>query len=401
MHYHRLKIYAYLIAAPLLILTLNALWQQIKNKIVEYKQNKTKNSKQERTTKFFNSILNFKKHNKHKVVEIIKIFGARLKIKNAILYILLITTIAYLAFFGYSSSDMIKEKFTEPTINITGARIITVEEFKDPVYFNHNQRYELARNKNLVMKGLFVEASLDSPRIFALEQKLKEQGIIYAWGVESPLGDVLSNKTMLQPANFYLDLFGIQYIISSENITVITNNTYKINKYTITKIKDSANLVDVPKYNISFINIKKDSEWKIYLDEWYKKSRNIVIALDSQIKYNISQEYATTGTARLTKQEKNYNLLKIQVDSEEVVPIYIKFAYSNKWVAKTETGEILQIYRATPNNMVVFTNKDFILEYKGFNTTAALGLIITTISLIILIFYFENITRFARKHNII
>jgi len=371
MHYHRLKIYAYLLATPLFLLMINNLWGHFKKEL--------KLSK------------NFLKH-----IPRVENWN---KTKTTMVNIFLIFTLLYLLFFGYSSLDMIGDKFTSEDITIRDARIMTVETFEDPVYFNHNQRYALADNKNLVLKGLFVEASLDSSRIFALEQKLKTSGLIYRWGIESPLPEVINQETMQQPPEFYLDLFGAQYLITKENVNLTQEyGEVTFGKYSVIKLPQT-NLVEVLKYNLSFINTKSPAEWNQYLDEWYKNSSTIVVELNTPITENISQEYLAKGSATLDKQEDNYNRMFISVNSTEIIPVYIKFEYSSNWNAKTLSGKKLHIYKATPNNMIIFTNENFILTYNGFTTYALVGLIITIISIFLFCIYFENIARFIRKCN--
>lgn len=371
MHYHRLKIYAISIGLPLFILVLNNIWEELKKEL--------------------------KKTRLHKITTI----ENWNKTKKTIYSISIIAIILYLAFFGYSSADLINDKFVPQNITITGARIMTVDSFENPVYFNHNQRYALAEKNNMILKGLFVEASPDSPMIFALEQKLKTNGTIYRWGVNAPLLAVINNETMNQPSEFYLDLFGAQYIISKEEVNL--KNDYsqtQFGNYTVTKLP-TTNLVEVPKYNISFINTQNEYEWNDYLNEWYKSSNKIVVELKSKIQSNISQDYKEKGYAELINQEDNYNELKIKVESKDnsILPVYIKFLYSKNWEARTQDGQVLPIYRATPNNMMIFTNQDFTLKYNGFNTKALAGLIITIISILIYIFYFDDITRLIRKSN--
>ena len=371
MHYHRLKIYAYALAAPLFLLIINNIWDKLKEEL-----------------KLSKSIL------KH--VPRIENWN---KTKTTILNTFLIVVLIYLAFFGYSSTELIEDKFIPENITISNARIITVETFEDPVYFNHNQRYALAENENLILKGLFVEASLDSSRIFALEQKLKTNGTIYRWGVDAPLYEVINNGTMRQPAEFYLDLFGAQYLVTKEQVNLTNNySKTKFGNYSVIKLPQT-NLVEVLKYNLSFINTKSPSEWNQYLDEWYKDSSTIVVELNTPITENISPDYLTQGSATLEKQEDNYNKMYISVNSTEIIPVYIKFAYSKNWNAKTISGKKLSVYKATPNNIVVFTNEDFILTYNGFNTYTLIGLIITMLSILLFFTYFENIARLIRKSN--
>ncbi|MFT4311206.1 MAG: hypothetical protein ACMXX7_01115 [Candidatus Woesearchaeota archaeon] len=282
-------------------------------------------------------------------------------VKKYFLYpkVAILTAILIFGFLNFSYIE-----YQQKNIDVQGERILTIEELNFKDTNPHNFRYELAK-QNKIAKGLFVEASSHSRKLLSLEQSLTNK-TTYRWGVPYiPEYLFLENKKAIE----IIEALGFSKIISDH--LIIINNTFSMNQdLYIYDLKGE--LAYVPK-DLAFIS---PEEFPFLRNNFLQNPKNAYVKVQNpmpeDMKFDAQISY-----------ELNKNL-KVKVDSNELTPILINLAYTNKWRAKTMTGENLPVYKAYPGRTLVFSNQDFKLVYSPLGFLEIISIIISILTLILI-----------------
>jgi len=226
-----------------------------------------------------------------------------------------------------------------------------------------------------VVRGLFVEQAISS--YFASPLSRKISGIdTFDWGLTSApfFGGISTNYPIW--AEKYADMAGISNVIVSpsayrkdnyDDVTQLSSNFKNVSSIKASggsllhfRLGDFQLADSRPAYPVC------EKDWKQSSLKWFSS----IGARPSSGKIPVG--YQSCDSARgfsndndATVQVLHYSAKKIslQVDSADEVPVFIKQAYSPNWVASSSSGK-LQVYRATPEFMLVFGKGAIELEYR-------------------------------------
>ena len=277
---------------------------------------------------------------------------------------------------AFSQPLVFHPSWQAPELAIEGDRVLTVERIPEVPYW-HNFRHHLADQGHLVSKGLFIEASPDAPFLLSLEQMLdRDHQLPLRWGIDwSPR--VMAAPSVTERIPFLLDVFGIQAVVTDRPLATDAGGVpgSLAGEYRVIE-RPHQSLVDVPVQPIKFSGRPSSvSEWQALTRQWFLAGEELLVIDGAPL------PMARTGSARLVGEERHFNVLDIDVEATEPVPVSIRMGYSSKWRAFAATGE-LPVYRATPNHMLVVAAEDFELRFEPLNRFNYLGLLITVLSLV-------------------
>jgi hypothetical protein len=284
--------------------------------------------------------------------------------------------VAILVVGAFIKPHVFRPSWRPPELTIEGVRVLTVERIPEVPYW-HNFRHHLADEGHLVSKGLFIEASPDAPFLLSLEQILdRDHQLPLRWGIDwSP--QVMAAPDVIDRIPFLLDVFGIQAVATDRPLATDRVGTpgSAAGEYRVFE-RPSQSLVDVPAWPIKFSGRRStDREWQALTRQWFLAGDELLV-IDG-----VPRALARSGRARLAGEQRHFNVLDIDVEASEPVPVSIRMGYSDKWRAYAASGE-LPVYRVTPNNMLVVAAEDFELRYEPLNGFNYLGLLIAVLSLI-------------------
>lgn len=226
------------------------------------------------------------------------------------------------------------------------------------------------------VRGLFVEQAISS--YFASPLSRKISGIdTFDWGLTSaPFFGGISTNYPIWAAK-YADLAGVSDAIVSpsayrkdnyDDITPLSSNfrnasPIKANGGTLLHFKlGDFQLADArPAYPIC------EKDWKQASLKWFSSIGSFPSSGKIPVGYqSCDSARAFSSGNNPSVQVLKYSAKKISlfVGSKDEVPVFIKQAYSPNWVARGPSGA-LQVYRATPEFMLVFGKGAIELEYRA------------------------------------
>ncbi|MCK4649135.1 hypothetical protein KAT51_06405 [bacterium] len=255
----------------------------------------------------------------------------------------------------------------------------------DVTPFVHDLRALVALNTGIEqMLGLFLESSLNSRMLTILYYNLTNT-IGFIWGVppELPRRALLLRKEAISKI---LTSFNINYILSAYPLVAPTEDRIVLigrppieedrDAYYLYKIGDS-HLVDLlyeapePVYE----------DWPLVLSDW------LILGKNKNFVYRPKNREALDSIAsredRVAILASNNGYLKMKVDAQGAVPLYIKISYFPRWKAYVN-GEKAEVYRVSPNLMLVYGRGIVELKYQR-TLVDHIGSLLTIIGLVFLI----------------
>lgn len=263
----------------------------------------------------------------------------------------------------------------------------------------HSTRTKLAIENDLqVAGGLFTESSSNGWFMMSLLKSWDKEYISnFTWGYND-LSDVIDLK-------WGSKIFGInyEYRINDKSPTEeeydLINKKFNQKKYDDinfkidrTRLADNERMVSMfsakesPFYyqtfykindtgiaevlNIKTVNIKND--WNLNVKKWWTTDWLKIDSINTYDKpilvYNKDTENwffpKDNKILSVIEDKKNSSFIVDASEFKVNVPIYIKIGYFPYWKAFNEFGEELEIYKASPNFMLVYGNGKIIFQYK-------------------------------------
>jgi len=290
--------------------------------------------------------------------------------------------------------DITAIKSLLPKVN---GRLITFSG--DTFPFLHDLRTIISRETKIEqMLGLFIESGVNSRILGILYKNLtKDHGFI--WGIPEATIDRKEYLRLSKPViRKILDSFNINYILSAYPLSNSFEDEMRlVDRPAIEKDNTPYFLYEFGRSN--FIDllyeapepVYGDSDWKKALNKWLmsKKTKNFAYLP----KHKKIPDYVAARGDSLDVLEKNNGYLKMKVNAEQTVPIYVKISFFPRWRAYVN-GERTDIYRVSPNLMLVYGRGIVELKYQR-TLVDYIGLFFSAVGLVFLIFYLKKKPRWA------
>jgi uncharacterized membrane protein len=239
-----------------------------------------------------------------------------------------------------------------------------------------------------VMEGLLIESAINTPYHFWMQAHLSERP-------SCPISYVGCHSLNISKGYEYLKLFGVKYFIaSSEKVKEEIDKDYhfkllkEIGDFRIYEVEGSG-IVEIPKYQTVFA---KKGKWRDLSLEWFKSNFiDVLIVFTNENRKNMIEKLEDINRIPMNINcsiEENVSNEEIKVRTNCVrVPLLVKVSYFPNW--KVEGAE--KIYLASPAFMLIFPNSENVRIYYGSDLIDILGIIITTIGVVLLIVYLVKI----------
>lgn len=257
--------------------------------------------------------------------------------------------------------------------NLGTKRIITNYEIPYPPLLPHyiNDQIPII-SRNIPISGLFVESSLNSFYILRLLYQLSTHNFV--WGIMAR--DFIDTLYLPIDQQGVFNLFHINYLLnyrksnnkllSSEKVVSAVPDMTSIEKnqenyLVLTEV--SHNQLIEPLASITPVSLFGE-EWNRVVEQWFfhKSLPNILVQTKDKLPLNVllpkNKEIIT-----LKYLSRNQDHLKFQINSPYKIPVLIKISYFPKWRAFADNKPI-NIYRAAPNLMLIFSKGDIELKYE-------------------------------------
>jgi hypothetical protein len=290
-----------------------------------------------------------------------------------------------------------------------GRVIVTGDSVKLDDRF-HSTRTKLAIDYKIpVAGGLFTESSSNGWFMMSLLRSFeKDSSYVFTWGYKD-LDDVInlkwgsqifginyeyriSDKKPSEEESDYLNLISnkIRLLDNEKVVSILSGDDSPFYYQSFYKINDTgiAEVLDIKPFNIKKdwnYSIKKwwSTDWlKIEDSDFYKKP--ILIYNKDIEEWNLS----TINKMIPFVEDKKMNSFVIDASEfKSSVPIYVKVEYFPYWKAYDEFGKELEIYKASPNFMLVYGNGKITFKYIE-DVYYKYSLIISGLTIISFIFNF-------------
>lgn len=116
-------------------------------------------------------------------------------------------------------------------------------------------------------------------------------------------------------------------------------------------------LVEIPQLEIKNVQ----SNWDQQVENWWFEKGKIESLLVENAES--TKTVATGATIKNLKHNKNWSKFDFEVESQDKVPVLVKFAHLPGWKA-TQNGQEIKIHRASPHLMMVYANGKVEFEYQ-------------------------------------
>jgi hypothetical protein len=220
-----------------------------------------------------------------------------------------------------------------------------------------------ATSGNLVGRGLYAESAANSRYFGVLETDLEKGNRTSPAGLQRRLSHFGVNWMLADSAR------GLNY---SERIFAAS---YGNRTAYLFKIADNE-LVEV----LNYTPLRNESnDWKAAAAEWFWHDRSGKIAVLSEEEL---PDFVGTGSEKIELQEFNEKAIRVNVDSDKPVPVFLKFSYFPNWQAYVN-GEKAKVYHVLPALMLVYGHGDIELRYEQLPVDIA-GWALSTIGIALL-----------------
>jgi len=235
-------------------------------------------------------------------------------------------------------------------------------------------------NKQPGVMDVFIESSLHGDELTTLKTLLVKDA--FRWGAAwNPISLNLSQKEKIRLSSFYLNLFGINTLISDlEDLPV-----YYEEKEQIATI-DNKNLYAYYLMKSPLIEPLKSSpiSKKLSQKKWNKFIYDRFLN-ETTLYVNTADNFTIDKSAVVELKELNRTKIKFKIHSKKETPILIKYSYLPNWHAYSE-GKKIPIYQISPHLMMIYAKGDIILTYK-YIWKDYLGIVLSICGLILLFFF--------------
>ena len=263
----------------------------------------------------------------------------------------------------------------------------------------HNEQFGTPRSFELIpyftnkatMEGLLIESGINSPYHFILQSET-------TFTPTCPISGLRCNNFDLKKAYKHLEMFNIKYFVASTDDVKdsIRNDTnFKLLKsidfIDVFELKRKSSYVDFLRYEPVIMDKRNFRQKSL---EWFKSNYT-----DVEIVYN---DKGILNFKRISKineigfeaidyngcyVDENYKSDKIVINTDCIgKPLLVKVSYFPEW--KAVNG---RLYPASPAFMMLIPEKEDVLVYHGSTFIDNLGMILTFITVLILVFYRKKI----------
>lgn len=321
-----------------------------------------------------------------------KSFGFRYSTRYLILIIFIYLFFAAFQNFKpvspYSFNFELKEKYNDK-------RILMNYEIPHPLLLPHyiNDQIPVSYG-NIPASGLFMESSLNSFYIIRLQYQLSTNNFV--WGINA--SEFMDTVYLPMDSDRLFDLYHINYTLNykkecdqlSENDKIIAyvpdmSALGKNKKNCLILTEVSNNQLIEPVASIMPVSLFGE-EWNKAVRNWFfhKSLPDILIQTNDRLP-NFTTLPENKELIHLKYISKNQDTIRFEVNSSYQIPILVKISYFPKWKASADKKPI-NIYRASPNLMLVYAKGDIELKYEDMRFEIFLRYV-SLISFIFLIIY--------------
>ena len=209
--------------------------------------------------------------------------------------------------------------------------------------------------------GLFTDSTPNGPYIGSLIRSLRPEA--YPEGE----GRFIETKVIhIKNIQHGLDIFGIKHLLNlSEVIQGEKIGTWEANgsqQIYATQQVGEGKLAEV----LSLNPIPTSGDFDEKVEEWWSKDGEW-----STLPFETNAEVANYDTDKLdiktnveiVSHNEDWTKIKLNIDSQTPQPVLVKFSYFPWWEASSD-GEKIKIYRAAPNQILIFANGEVDLEFE-------------------------------------
>ena len=254
-------------------------------------------------------------------------------------------------------------KFTIEDTQIGGRFIEAFRRTEsDPLLYSAQTKLVMQNSEeNVWVYGLFTDSTPNGPYIGSLIRSLRPEA--YPEGE----GRFIETKVIhIKNIQHALDIFGIKQLLNLSEIA----QGQEIGKWEsggqeqiyATQQVGEGKLVEVMSLNP--IPVGRDFDKKVE-GWWSKESEWSTLPFQSQTEIENYDDANLDPTTKveIVSHNEDWTKVKLNIDSESSQPVLIKFSYFPWWSAQQD-GQEVQIYRAAPNQMLIFASGEVDLQFK-------------------------------------
>lgn len=237
--------------------------------------------------------------------------------------------------------DKVKINVAQNTLG--EGRFLETFSREDSYPFIYSSQAKLIEDQNQNWAyGLFTDANSSGPFIGSVIKTLTltSSGQDTKFTVEDKIID-------MKRLNAFLDLFAVGNLIYLDSKQPGRNEGE--NFFTL-KIGDR-NLVEYPKQKLQFV--ENNWEGKVF-DWWLEKGNLKTLLVKGETVKELGMISVDHQGPKIVNHNKGWSDFVIDSQSEQRLPILVKFSYSPNWKAFDEQNREIKIYTASPNLMLIF-----------------------------------------------
>ncbi len=283
-------------------------------------------------------------------------------IKNKISFVLIGLISVIIIFEAYPEIDTMGQGNIEikDVGRLNGRTLILNDRsFGSESSFHAFQNRFVIETGNDAINGLFIQSSLNALILNDIVKIIDNKSMVVL-NFQHPLYANLSDLSLNGRIPYYLNLFGINYIVSRDNklkSRVIEKNiiTFRNNTYNLYRVGNSS-MIEV----LNYAPVAVRENWDKKVVDWVFSEEYNKIFVDGDV-----PGYIGTGKEQIGEisKTKNYHKVRFEVKSEHPVPILVKVSYFPNWKAYAN-GKEIRVYKASPYLMLIYGNGEIELKYE-------------------------------------
>ncbi|MEM4634019.1 MAG: hypothetical protein QW275_02595, partial [Candidatus Anstonellaceae archaeon] len=238
------------------------------------------------------------------------------------------------------------------------------------------------QRKTLIAQGLFIEHAEMAPIAITYASHITRADPLI-WGAARLPSMKNFFEDYKEASIFYSDLLWVTDIILDPNMyknfmdgsLETIDSSFEIVKEFKAGKNTTFRHYRIGNFSLADVRIAKPKctdSWKEYIYEWFE-SGSTQIMYDSCKEVEYSEDDAKNAAVKVKEYSNGRILLDINAPSP--VPVLVKEAYDQDWKAYGSDGKELQIYKATPQLMMVFAKGQVLLKYSPKDRVALFALI--------------------------
>ena len=254
-------------------------------------------------------------------------------------------------------------KFTVEDTQLGGRFLESFRRIEsDPLLYSAQTNLVMQNpEENIWAYGLFTDSTRNGPYIGSLIRSLRPEA--YPEGE----GRFIETKVIhIKNTQHGLDIFGIKHLLNlsevaqGEEIGKWESNGQE--QIYATQQVGEGKLAEV----VSLNPIPVGSDFDEKVEEWWSKDgewSTLPFETNGEVENYDPENLDPKTKVFIVDHNKDWTKIKLNIDSQSPQPVLIKFSYFPWWNAKQD-GQKVQIYRAAPNQMLLFASGEVDLEFQ-------------------------------------